>query len=65
MVFERINLQGHLLDDNTLAKVLTALEQHGVSFKVRRLRFGALSEEASVIELELRAADAATMDQAL
>ncbi len=65
MVTERLSLDGDLLDDNTLAKVLDLLNLHRVSFKIRRFRIGEQSSEPSIIELQLSAPDLKTMHEAL
>jgi lysine-ketoglutarate reductase/saccharopine dehydrogenase-like protein (TIGR00300 family) len=65
MVTERLSLNGDLLDDNTLGKVLDLLNHHGVRFKIRRFRIGELSSEPSLIELFLSANDLSTMRKAL
>ncbi len=65
MVTERLSLNGDLLDDNSLSKVLNLLERHGVGFKIRKFRVGELSSEPSVIELFLSAPDLKTMRVAL
>jgi lysine-ketoglutarate reductase/saccharopine dehydrogenase-like protein (TIGR00300 family) len=65
MVTERLSLEGHLLDKNTLTQVLDILNAHGVNFRIRRFRVGELASQTSLIELFLRAADRATMQAAL
>ena len=65
MVTEKLSLEGHLLDDGTLAKALATIDKHGVSFEVRRFRFGAGAEDASLVELSLTAPDLAAMRRAL
>ncbi|MDR3690474.1 MAG: TIGR00300 family protein [Fimbriimonas sp.] len=65
MVTDRLSLNGDLLDDNTLAKVLDLLNLHGVKFKIRRFRVGEFSTEPSLIELFLTAPDLVSMRAAL
>ena len=65
MVTERLSLDGNLLDENKLAKVLDVLNHHGVTFKIRRFRVGEFTHEPSLIELFLTAPDLTSMRQAL
>ncbi len=65
MVTERLSLEGHLLDEQTLVQALTLLERMGVQYDVRRFRVGGGSHEPSLIELQLRTEDTPAMDRAL
>jgi lysine-ketoglutarate reductase/saccharopine dehydrogenase-like protein (TIGR00300 family) len=65
MVTERLSVEGHLLDKNTLAQVLDILNHHGVTFRIRRFKVGEFTNQTSLIELNLRAPDRETMRNAL
>jgi len=65
MVTERISLEGHLIDDNSLGRVFAIFDRHGVEFRVRRFRIGEKSESPSLIELTLRATTSQALDAAL
>lgn len=65
MRFEHISLEGHLLDEQTLAKVFAVLDEHGVSFQVHRFRIGEHVTDTSLIELELRGDDGDRFEAAL
>ncbi len=65
MVNDTLTISGHLLDENTLAKVLTTLDTHGVRFEVRRFRVGQNATSPSFVDLRLSAADWETLKRAL
>jgi lysine-ketoglutarate reductase/saccharopine dehydrogenase-like protein (TIGR00300 family) len=65
MVVERLSIEGHLLDEHKLSHVLSKLDDHGVAFIVRRFRIGEHAGDESLIDLELHAADAASLEAAL
>lgn len=65
MVTEKLSLSGHLLDQNSLSRVLDLLNAHGVRFRIRRFHVGEFADEPSLIELSLSAPDVATMRRAL
>jgi hypothetical protein len=65
MVVERLSLEGHLLDEQMLSKVLGALDAHGVQFRVRRFRIGEHQGDESLIDLELRAETSKLLETAL
>ncbi len=65
MVSDTLTISGHLLDENTLAKVLTTLDSHGVRFEVRRFRVGQNATSPSFVDLRLSAPDWATLRGAL
>lgn len=65
MVTEKLSLEGHLLDEHRLGNVLDVLNRHGVEFKVKRFLVGENSEEASVVELHLKADSLTRMREAL
>ncbi len=65
MVTERISLEGHLLDENTLAKLLTVLDGHGVAFEIKRFRVGENASLPSLIELVVNAPTQDSMNLAL
>ncbi len=55
MIVERLSIEGHLLDEHRLSRVLGILDEHSVAFKVRRFRIGEHHGDASLVDLELRA----------
>jgi lysine-ketoglutarate reductase/saccharopine dehydrogenase-like protein (TIGR00300 family) len=65
MVTERLTLSGELLDHQTLSKVLDILNFHGVGFRIRKFTVGEFSDKPTLIVLQLRAPDVATMRRAL
>lgn len=65
MASERISLEGHLLDERTLSRVLDALNEHGVSFRIRRFRVGEFTHAPSLIQLDLRAPDLDVLQRAM
>lgn len=65
MVTERLSIEGHLLDENTLGKVLSLLDGHRVQFRIRRFVVGEATNEPSLIELDLTAPDDAILREAL
>ncbi len=65
MVTERLSIEGHLLDDHTLSKVLDNLNERGIRFHVRKFRVGEFTGHPSLIELQLTAPDEAMMREAL
>lgn len=65
MVSERVTVEGHLLDENSLARLLAQLDQLGVRFQIRRFRIGEFAVDPSMIELLLHAETADGMAHAL
>lgn len=65
MVTERLSLEGHLLDENTLARVLAIFDRHGVTFQLKRFRVGEAAHETSLVELILQAEMQSALDSAL
>ena len=65
MITERLSLEGHLLDDNTLAKLLAVLDEHKVTFRIHRFKVGEVSNDTSLIELHLQAETEEVLKQAL
>lgn len=65
MVTERLTLQGDLLDQNTLGKVLDLLNTHGIGFRIRKFQVGEFQELPSVVEITLHAPDLKTMHAVL
>jgi len=65
VVTEKLSLEGHILDEHKLGSVLDILNRHGVQFKVKRFLVGEYSDEASIVELHLKADSLERMRQAL
>lgn len=65
MVTERLSIEGHLLDEHTLARVLTIFDEHRVKFQIKRFRIGEAANETSLIELILQSEDADALHRAL
>ena len=65
MVTDTVTVSGHLLDEQTLAKVLATLEAHGVTFEVRHFHVGANAQTPSLIDLRLAAPDFETLRRGL
>lgn len=65
MITERISLEGHLIDDQTLNKVFATLDSHGIRFQVKKFRIGENSADPSLIELILQAPSPDALAQAL
>ncbi|HRF60789.1 MAG TPA: TIGR00300 family protein [Fimbriimonadaceae bacterium] len=65
MITERISIEGHLIDEQTLNKVFSTLDAHGVRFQVKKFRIGENSTDPSLIELILQASNAHDLGQAL
>ena len=65
MVTDTITVSGHLLDEQTLAKVIATLEAYGVKFDVRRFHVGANAQAPSMVDLRLTAPDFDTLRRAL
>lgn len=65
MVAERLSLEGHLLDENTLTHALALLDGHGVRFQIKRFRIGENAHDPSLIELHLWADSEAVLQEAL
>lgn len=65
MVTEKLSLEGHLLDENTLHRLFAVLDVYRVSFVVRRFRVGEFQDSPSLIELDLSAPDEEALSAAL
>jgi lysine-ketoglutarate reductase/saccharopine dehydrogenase-like protein (TIGR00300 family) len=65
MITERLTLEGHLLDESTLARLFGGFDRCGVTFRVRRFRVGAAAQDPSLVEVVLHAPDAAALQAAL
>ena len=61
MLSEKLTLHGDLLDQHHLARVLDELESMDVTTRLRRFRVGERSNDPSLAELTIRAADRETL----
>ena len=59
MTSETVHLDGHIIDSQTLSKVLDLILLHGGDYEITQFRIGTTREEASHAEIVVRAPDAA------
>jgi lysine-ketoglutarate reductase/saccharopine dehydrogenase-like protein (TIGR00300 family) len=65
MPAERLTLEGHLFDENMLAKVFSTLDRYGVAFRVRRFKVGEASHDPSLMELLITADNPVSLHEAI
>ena len=62
---EEIEIRGHIIDSLILPKVLDSICARGGSFRIRDITVGQTRNDPSSAVVEVRAADAATLDRIL
>ena len=58
MTSETVHLDGHIIDSQTLSRVLDLILLHGGDYEITQFRIGTTREEASHAEIVVRAPDA-------
>jgi lysine-ketoglutarate reductase/saccharopine dehydrogenase-like protein (TIGR00300 family) len=62
---EEVQIEGHIIDSLILPKVLDEILTHGGSFEIKDIRLGQRQADPSQARIEIRAADAATLQEIL
>jgi lysine-ketoglutarate reductase/saccharopine dehydrogenase-like protein (TIGR00300 family) len=65
MTSETVHLDGHIIDSQTLSRVLDAILLQGGSYEITTFRIGTRREEPSHAEIVVQADDAATLQRIL
>ena len=65
MTSETVHLDGHIIDSQTLSKVLDLILLHGADYEITQFRIGTTREEASHAEIVVRAPDAEALQHIL
>jgi lysine-ketoglutarate reductase/saccharopine dehydrogenase-like protein (TIGR00300 family) len=65
MTSETVHLDGHIIDSQTLSKVLDLILLHGGDYEITQFRIGTTREEASHAEIIVRAPDAQVLQHIL
>ncbi len=65
MTSETVHLDGHIIDSQTLSKVLDLILLHGGDYEITHFRIGTTREEASHAEIIVRAPDGAALQHIL
>ena len=65
MTSETVHLDGHIIDSQTLSKVLDLILLHGGDYEITHFRIGTTREEASHAEIVVRAPDAQALQHIL
>ena len=65
MTSETVHLDGHIIDSQTLSKVLDLILLHGGDYEITHFRIGTTREEASHAEIIVRAPDARALQHIL
>ncbi len=62
---EEVEVQGHIIDSLLLPKVLDEVLTHGGTYEIKNIRIGQRQEDQSFARIEVRAPDAATLQEIL
>src|SRR3954469_9742544 len=65
MTSETVHLDGHIIDSQTLSKVLDLILLHGGDYEITQFRIGTTREEASHAEIVVRASEAQALHHIL
>ena len=65
MTSETVHLDGHIIDSQTLSRVLDLILLHGGDYEITHFRIGTTREEASHAEIIVRAPDAQALQHIL
>jgi lysine-ketoglutarate reductase/saccharopine dehydrogenase-like protein (TIGR00300 family) len=65
MTSETVHLEGHIIDSQTLSRVLDAILLQGGTYEITTFRIGTRREEPSHAEIVIQADDAATLQRIL
>ena len=65
MVHETVVMEGHLIDSDVLRRAMNAIVEEGGTFEIIDFKVGRTNDDASRAVLDVRAKDAAALDQVL